>query len=294
MRGILIWWAVSATLLLVSAAWVGNRMRGSAWGMFVDGRGRFSLTQMQLVLWTIVILSLVAGVFIGRLIDDAARAAGALNFAIPDELLVVMGISVGSAAVSTGIKTNKDANPRPTVASQELTDRAPTPVQAMLVEEGGTADQAIDVGKFQAFWITLILIAAYVAQAAAEISGATSADQVTALPGFDATFVTLLGISHAGYLAGKIPDRLGVPGTAISFQPKTRRVGETVTISAGGADLTEVTEVRFGHEVGAGFTHPSADTVAADVPNVALGHFPVTLIALKWRATASDTLQVIA
>jgi hypothetical protein len=155
-------------------------------------------------------------VFVGRLASAPARSAGALNFAIPSELLIVMGISIGSAAVSTAIKTNKDAQggsagSGPAVATRALTERAPNPMQAVMVEEGTAADQAIDITKFQNFWLTVILIAAYLATAIAAIHDAGTADKLTALPGFDAAFVTLLGISHAGYLAGKMPNKPGVP-----------------------------------------------------------------------------------
>lgn len=299
MRTIFIYWALSAGVLLASAAWLGARVRKSGWGIFVDSRGRFSLTQMQLVLWTVVVLSLIVGVFVGRLLDGPARAAGALNFTIPNELLLVMGISIGSAAISTAIKTNKDTETsstpdRPAVATRELTEQRPRPAQAVMVEEGGAADQAIDIGKFQNFWFTLILIAAYVATAIAAITDAAVPSMITELPGFDATFVTLLGISHAGYLAGKIPDKPGIPGTMIDFSPKRAPVGAPITITAGGKNLTEVTEVRFGTELGTNLTKPDVTTVTVNVPQLQTGQrVPVKLIASGWRATASDTFEVI-
>jgi xanthosine utilization system XapX-like protein len=67
----------------------------------IDSRGRFSLTHLQLVLWPLVVLSLVAGVFFGRLwagVDDP------LGFDIPSELLGVLGISVGSAVTAQCVK----------------------------------------------------------------------------------------------------------------------------------------------------------------------------------------------
>jgi hypothetical protein len=299
MRSTLIAWALSGFVLLASAAWLGYRLRKSAWGVFVDSRGRFSLNHMQLILWTVIVLSLIVGVFIGRLMYGPSRAAGALNFAIPNELLIVMGISIGSATIAGAIKTNKDtkahgAPDRPAVATRELTDRAPEPAQAVMVEEGGAADQAIDIAKFQNFWFTLILISAYVALAIARITEAGSPDQLTSLPGFDAAFVTLLGISHAGYLAGKLPDRPGIPGTIISFTPKRVRAGEPIEITAGGQSLVGVTEVRFGTELGANLTHPDETTLRVELPMLPIGQrVPVKLIAPDWESTASDTLEAI-
>jgi hypothetical protein len=297
MRSILIAWTLAAFVLLASAAWLGARVRKSGWGIFVDSRGRFSLTQMQLVLWTVVVLSLIVGVFVGRLLDATARADGALNFAIPNELLLVMGISIGSAAVATAIKTNKDARTNdtstgPTVATRALTEHAPGPAQAIMVEEGSTADQAIDIAKFQNFWFTFILIAAYVALAVATIMDAANVSAITELPGFDATFVTLLGISHAGYLAGKLPDRPGIPGTVIAFDPKEGPVGKRVKITAGGSDLGEVTEVRFDTELATNLQRPDATSVEVSVPQLPPGRVPVKLVAPNWNATAPDKFHV--
>jgi hypothetical protein len=302
MQSTFVAWAIAAFVLIASAAWLGHKARKSGWGMFVDGRGRFSLTQMQLMLWTVVVLSLIIGVFVGRLVYEPSRAAGALNFAIPNELLLVMGISIGSAAVSTAIKTNKDAatggtGSSPVVATRELTETSPAPAQALMVEEGTGADQAIDIAKFQNFWFTLILITAYISTAIATIVDAGTADELTELPGFDATFVTLLGISHAGYLAGKVPDRPGVPGTVIAFEPKQAHVGDPVTISAGDAVLSDVTEVRFGTELGTNLAHVGKN-LTVNVPPLAAGQtipvkVPVKLIAPGWKATASAVLEVI-
>jgi hypothetical protein len=290
-------WALSALVLLISTAVLGKGVRKSGWGFFVDARGRFSLTQMQIVLWTVVVLSLIIGVFVGRLVYAPSRAAGALNFAIPNELLLVMGISIASASVSTAIKTNKESpanatHPGPAVATRDLTGSKPILAQALKVEEGAAADQAIDITKFQNFWFTLILIAAYVSTAIAAFLEVETADKVTALPGFDATFVTLLGISHAGYLAGKLPDKPGIPGTVISFSPQNGPVGTVLTITAGGKELTEVTEVRFGNTVGIDLTHAVA-SVEVKVPQLQTGQrVPLTLIAPGWSATAPATFEV--
>jgi hypothetical protein len=76
------------------------------------------------------------------------------------------------------------------------------------------ADKVIDVTKFQNFWITLILVGAYVVLAVATISSLSDIGQLMSLPGLSANLVSLLAISHAGYLAGKIPSPAGEPPTA--------------------------------------------------------------------------------
>jgi hypothetical protein len=176
-------------------------------GILIDDRGRYSLTHLQIVLWTIVVFSLISGVFFGRLAEDATTA---LDFTIPDELLVVVGISVASAAVSTVIKTQKNLTHPERIAASNQDDQ-PRFTQMFLIEEGEMADKAIDVAKYQNFWLTLILIVAYLALVVASFNDLTSPTEITALPGFAGTFVTLLAISHAGYVAGKLPSRPGIP-----------------------------------------------------------------------------------
>jgi hypothetical protein len=69
-------WPIFALLVVVVYLWVGkattrNRgedddYAGSILGILIDDRGRYSLTRLQLSLWTLVVLSLTAGVFAAR------------------------------------------------------------------------------------------------------------------------------------------------------------------------------------------------------------------------------------
>ena len=79
--------------------------------------------------------------------------------------------------------------------------------QVFLAEEGEAAkNEAIDITKFQNFLLTFIVLIAYVAAAIAFIAK-TKVTCLNALPGLDSTMLTLIGISHAGYIAGKLPDK---------------------------------------------------------------------------------------
>lgn len=76
--------------------------------------------------------------------------------------------------------------------------------QIFMLEEGAMADQAVDVTKFQGFIITLILVVAYIVDSAHTIHAAHRVTDFTSLPNIRGEFLVLLGISHAGYLGGKI------------------------------------------------------------------------------------------
>jgi len=200
-------WGVSAALLVVMAVALGRRARRSVFGILIDSRGRYSLTQLQLVLWSVLVLSMIAGVVCSRLQSTPTTA---LDFAIPTELLTVMGIALGSSATSMAIKAQKDLSRPERIAASDENDR-PRLSQMFLLEEGELADQAVDVTKFQNFWITIVLLAAYVGLAIATFRPLASSADIMTLPTFSATLLTLLGASHAGYLAGKLPNRAGTP-----------------------------------------------------------------------------------
>src|SRR5215467_4705071 len=83
MVAILAWWAGSAFVLIALGMVVGLVATGRLLGLLIDSRGRYSLTHLQLSLWTIVILSLLAGVFFGRWQHNVDP----LGFSIPSVVL---------------------------------------------------------------------------------------------------------------------------------------------------------------------------------------------------------------
>ena len=215
MTAIFAWWASSAVVLVALGLVVGFLATGRLLGLLIDSRGRYSLTHLQLSLWTFVILSLVAGVFFGRWQHNVDP----LGFSIPSVVLALLGISVGSAVTVTAAKTAKSttrpantaaAVPAPVAAGVPGSWR-PSLLQVFLLEEGTYADQVVDITKFQNFVITIVLVLGYIGLAVHSITAAGAASKVTALPAFSGTFLVLLGISHAGYLAGKLPSPGGQP-----------------------------------------------------------------------------------
>jgi hypothetical protein len=201
---------VSAVLLVLLAALLGARVipKPGPLGILVDNRGRYSLNKLQLVAWTIVILSLVSGVFFGRWIDGVADP---LKFTIPDDVLGLLGISVGSGVTAGVVKATKNSTASARLATRANTGSPPFVGQIFMLEEGEYADQVIDVTKFQNFAFTIVLLVAYVVTAIHTIVEDKTAANVTALPGLAGTFLVLLGISYAGYVGGKLPPQVGTP-----------------------------------------------------------------------------------
>ena len=194
-------WLVSLALLMVFAGWIGRQATNNVLGILIDGRGRFSLTHFQVVTWTLVILSSLIALFVSKDLD-------ASTVWLPPELLGLMGISVGSAALATGVKGAKDAPGAPanvarsgtfTLADGTTRTISPKFSQIWLEEEGERADVTISITKYQNFIFTIIALVAYVALS-------VKGQEIAALP---ENIVWLIGISHAGYVAGKVPDKQG-------------------------------------------------------------------------------------
>jgi hypothetical protein len=200
MTTFLVAWIVAAIVLILLAWWIGGQATGNALGILIDARGRYSLTHFQVVLWTIVILSSAIGVLVKHRFSPD-------NFGLTPQLLGLMGISAGSAILTTGVKAAKDA-PGATARvaragmTMALAGGRQRTISAMvsqiwLQEEGEFADQVVDITKFQNFIFTLVVLGFY-------ITLAVHADGLPVLPD---NVVALIGISHAGYVGGKIPDK---------------------------------------------------------------------------------------
>lgn len=217
MPTILLAWLISAGAMVLLAVLLGLRARGRLIGILVDSRGRYSLAQFQLVAWTILLVSLVSGVFWGRLVD---RVDDPFHFGVPSGVVGVLGISLASTMMAGVVKASKDATYGDCVAASDRVRDLPRISQIFMQEEGPLADQVVDVTKFQNFVITLVLLVGYAGLAVSLIRDGGSADAITAIPGFSGAFIALLGISHAGYLAGKLPVASGgnpAPGLTVAM-----------------------------------------------------------------------------
>lgn len=216
MHTILLAWAISAGAIVVLAILLGLVGRGRPLGVLVDSRGRYSLAQFQLVAWTTLLVSLFSGVFWGRLLHGVRDPYA---FGIPPSMIAVLGISLASTMMSGVVKASKDATYAECVAASDRRRDLPRLSQLFMQEEGPFADRVVDITKFQSFVITLVLIVGYTALTISSIHHAVHASSMTTLPDISGAFLSLLGISQAGYLAGKIPVASGgnpAPGLTVA------------------------------------------------------------------------------
>ena len=220
---------VATTLLLATElALIGWLMNNRAIGAFIDNRNRISLSKLQAGAWTVLVLGALATAAAFNTIapDNGTGYVSALAVQIPGELLLAMGISATSLVGTPMLLSLKSDQPAVSqgavdaagdkLASQGL-DKTQVGAKGHLLhksdaaharwadlftgEEVGNAGYP-DLGKIQQVLITLLLLGIYAAYIYVELARSTTV-VVSSLPTLDPSFVWLLGISHATYLAYK-------------------------------------------------------------------------------------------
>lgn len=214
-------WLSLLGLLGAFAAVVGHGVTGLWLGVLIDSRNKVSLSRLQLLLWTVVILS---GYLTAVLVNLDVGHTRPLAVTLPPELWLLMGISTASLVGSPLLLSVKKAQPvdeeTRTQALKQVARQVADTTRVLLkgevvmnttVEAAEIADLfrgsqvgdagQLDLGKLQMFFFTLVLVLAYCAALAALFG--RDAGHIFALPAPDAGTLALLGISHAGYLVSK-------------------------------------------------------------------------------------------
>jgi hypothetical protein len=209
------WIAYGVTLgvMVLVAAGAGLLRSKSPWGIFIDSRDTWSLTQFQLVLWTFVIIPVLVAVVIGRATKDPSTA---WDLTVPGEVWGLLGISLGSTALAAAIKSQKNDPPgNPLGAGDRVLARAGAQkarISDMFAyDEGLGSLTRLDVTKFQNFVFTLALAVTYLWSCLWLFGKAGTPSAITGLPAFSGVALGILGISHAGYLTGKAIPQSGTP-----------------------------------------------------------------------------------
>lgn len=202
---------------------LGFLTRGHAFATCINSRNLVSLSQFQTLFWTVIVLAVYLAIVFARL---KAGEPEPLKVTIQWELLALLGISSTSLILSPMAalpkKDKEPANEEKTMAKlasatdldvgelkqsrEGLLYGNPDIKDATLLdmvqgdEVGNTTH--IDMPKLQMLLFTLIAGSTYLMVSA---QGLSKPDGVTleALPALSQGFLTLLGISHATYLAGK-------------------------------------------------------------------------------------------
>lgn len=171
--------------------------------VLVDDRQRWSLSRLQLLAWTVLLLPSIWTMAIVRLLGHAEDP---LALGLDENMWALLGISAASFVGSPLILDRKRATPG-------LLDVAAAPAPGATAgglhdlfrgEEAGNAE-LVDIGRVQMCLLTAVTVVVYFAACwrAFAVESATA----LAFPAMSQNLIVLLGISHATYLAAKLPDR---------------------------------------------------------------------------------------
>jgi hypothetical protein len=220
-------WLVMFVILAVFTFGVGRALTGTWKSLLIDERNMQSLSRLQLMLWTWLVISAIATAAAWNIHIDADDPLG---IHVPEQLWILLGISAATLVGSNLIKTQQAAKsditqegaPGTTLMDTtggEQTEKGQlaqnvSRVQArwtdMFKSEGVHHAGTLDVGKIQMFFFTLIVVLAYVA-AFARTSYTAPVGNVPAkfdFPPLGESLVALLGISSTAYLANKATKQL--------------------------------------------------------------------------------------
>jgi hypothetical protein len=233
-------WAVVtflADLLAVSGVvlGVGYAVTGYPSGIALSSWNDYSLSKLQMALWTIVVLAgLLTAAKINLLgyFGSVPADKEALGINIPPELLIALGIAAASTAATPSILALKASqDPRPgeaDVAKQRVAAISSNASTADVTYTGRavgrrdrttaswldivTGDETanaglVDLSKVQQLLITVLLLGTYTFLLIQRFSG--KPEWINSLPPIGQQFIWLLAVSHAGYLGYKIAPKSG-------------------------------------------------------------------------------------
>ncbi len=217
-------WILVAALMILFVAVLGVATNGRAAGILINEQKLMSLSRFQMVLWTIIIISGYFVIAISRI----GETANPLLIAIDPNVWILLGISATSLVGTPMLLSNKkQKEPADKTKSFSAANKA-YGYTGDVIEANrvgvlyGNADVSearftdifegdevantsfIDVAKVQMFFFTAVVAIAYSAELLHLIMTADLAVDNIALPLIDEGLVTLMGISNAGYLGGKM------------------------------------------------------------------------------------------
>jgi hypothetical protein len=212
-------WIVCVVALSAFSLIVGHGVTGAWKGAFVDDRLRMSLSRVQMLTWTVLIVSAFGVLAIARAQRNAITA---LDVSVPEPIWLLLGISTASLIGSPlirDLKKDPAKAPPPPAAEEAVKQQGGDPSKVVVdsqfvrnksIDQASVADlfmgelvddfNLLDVAKIQMFLFTLLAVLAYATAIGASLrSGLVPGT----LPSVGEGLLAILGISHGGYLMSK-------------------------------------------------------------------------------------------
>jgi hypothetical protein len=185
-------WKAATGALAILLVLAGLATRGNFRAFVIGADNRYSKSQLQLVIWSgLVLTAYLATVFL-RLWAQGLDLLGGV--AIPTNLLVLSGFSAitfGAAKAITVTKSDAPGTPRKTLGEPHLRD--------LVRDDLGN----IDFGDFQMIVITLIAAGIYFWQVF-HFEGVVAIAKSITLPDIDTVLLSSFGLGQGAYLVKKL------------------------------------------------------------------------------------------
>ena len=187
-------WLFTILLVILCFAIIGRLPPIIDWrGVLIDQRNKMSLSRLQLVVWSILVISAVVT---EGVLNAVWGRPSPLSLAIPNELWIVLGISIASfvaAPVVLGTKGNDlDTNLPDQHAWRDI----------FYGDDTGNADQ-VDFSKVQQFFFTIVLVVGYAVSIGRTLVAAVPSSSQLVFPGLDPGFIGIMAVSQTAYIAYK-------------------------------------------------------------------------------------------
>lgn len=228
-------WLISAAALILMLVAIGWTVHKRFDGILIDRDNRISLSRLQLILWTVLVTSglQAAGIFntsavFPQTVDKEAML-GPLDIRIPPEIWALLGLGSFTAVAAPLIKSRnrnrplRDADGATAIAAKVAQDRGTAPGRFVgRVYQNASPKDArwidlvlgdyegapyIDVSKVQHLVLTMLLLLVYMLALYGVLDKKLPlSEAIPKFPDISPGMLSLLGISHAAYLAGKVKD----------------------------------------------------------------------------------------
>jgi hypothetical protein len=192
---------VSLGLLLFLSA----LFRGNPFALLIGEDGRYSSSKFQVAVWFFVLIVTYLAALWLRWQEGGAEFIGGVN--IPENLLILSGISAFTFAAAKGITTSKVDAARQSGDTKVKAEVKPG--ERKLLANLVSNDQGRpDLGDTQMLIIMLIAVGTYFAEAF-KFLGTMPLLHTVVLPDVDTTILATFGLGQGAYLTKKYAGRVG-------------------------------------------------------------------------------------
>jgi hypothetical protein len=223
-------WLVVLILIAVFFLLTGKTLTGRGLGILINDRNLMSLSRLQLVIWTALIVS---GFFVIAIVRiKSADVDQPLSIGIDWQIWTLLGISTTSfvgTPLLYGNKMSEEPKDPAKIESQTASQLADVSAQQVADNRRGILyanprindarftdmfqgdelvnTHLVDVAKLQLFFFTIAIAIAYGTQLYQLIAYGDLRQSDIKLPELQNGLLALMGVSHAGYLGSKSIDK---------------------------------------------------------------------------------------